>query len=110
MARFRSNSLSNNSSRAGTAISAAAVGVGALLSETKSAIVVSVSCPTALIIGIRQENIARATDSSLNAHRSSIEPPPRPTMSTSMEPYASACSIDLTMEGAACASLYNRRK
>ena len=36
----------------GTANSAAPVGVGARKSETKSAIVKSTSCPTALIIGI----------------------------------------------------------
>ena len=36
----------------GTANSAAAVGVGALISEIKSTSVKSVSCPTALITGI----------------------------------------------------------
>lgn len=67
----------------GTASSAAPVGVGALRSATKSAIVKSTSCPTALITGILQSNIARATTSSLKGHRSSIEPPPLPTINTS---------------------------
>ena len=39
------------SDNCGTAISAAPVGVGALKSATKSAIVKSISCPTALIVG-----------------------------------------------------------
>ena len=67
----------------GTAISAAPVGVGARRSATKSAIVKSTSCPTALIVGIEQLYIALATISSLNAHKSSIDPPPRPTINTS---------------------------
>ena len=46
-------------------------------------IVVSVSCPTAEIMGISQSNTACATFSSLKAHRSSMEPPPRPTIITS---------------------------
>ena len=72
-----------NSSCAATTISAAADGVGARRSATKSAIVMSVSCPTAEMTGTGQLAIARATISSLNAHRSSIDPPPRPTMTTS---------------------------
>jgi len=67
----------------GTANSAAPVGVGALKSATKSAMVKSVSCPTADITGIFDEKIARATISSLNAHNSSIDPPPRPIINTS---------------------------
>ena len=67
----------------GTAISAAPVGVGALRSATKSAIVKSISCPTALITGIGHSYMALATISSLNAHKSSIEPPPLPTIKTS---------------------------
>ena len=55
------------SSRTGTARSAAADGVGARRSATKSAIVKSVSWPTAEITGTRQAGIARATGSSLNA-------------------------------------------
>src|SRR5688572_1594272 len=50
------------SSRAATS-SAAAEGVGARLSATKSAIVKSVSWPTADITGITDERIARATSS-----------------------------------------------
>ena len=67
----------------GVVISAAAVGVAALVSATKSAIVKSVSCPTAAIIGILQSNIALATSSVLYAHRSSIDPPPLPIIITS---------------------------
>ena len=52
-------------------------------SATKSAIVTSVSWPTAEITGTGDRAIARATISSLNAQRSSIDPPPRPTMTTS---------------------------
>ena len=66
-----------------TTSSAAADGVGARRSATKSAMVKSVSWPTAEITGTRQPAMARATRSSLNAHRSSMEPPPRPTITTS---------------------------
>ena len=38
----------------GVAATAAADGVGALKSETKSAIVVSVSCPIELMMGVEQ--------------------------------------------------------
>ena len=55
--------------------SAAADGVGALKSATKSAIVKSVSCPTPEIIGIFELYIALATTSSLNGHKSSRDPP-----------------------------------
>ena len=58
-------------------------GVGARTSAAKSARLVSVSWPTAEITGIGDPAIARTTISSLNAHRSSIEPPPRATISTS---------------------------
>jgi hypothetical protein len=57
--------------------SAAAEGVGARRSATKSAMVTSVSWPTALTTGIRLAKIARATRSSLKLHKSSSEPPPR---------------------------------
>ena len=67
----------------GTAKSAAAVGVGALLSATKSEMVKSISWPTALITGISHAYISRATISSLNDHRSSMLPPPRPTINVS---------------------------
>ncbi len=72
-----------NSSRLATTVSAAADGVGARRSATKSAMVVSVSWPTAEMTGTGDATIARATTSSLNAQRSSIDPPPRPTMMTS---------------------------
>ena len=52
-------------------------------SAAKSASVVSVSCPTAEMIGMLHAAIARTTTSSLNDHRSSIEPPPRATMTRS---------------------------
>ena len=67
----------------GTASSAAADGVGALKSATKSAIVKSVSCPTADIIGISELYILCATISSLNGHKSSKEPPPLAKINTS---------------------------
>lgn len=70
-----------------TASSAAAEGVGALKSATKSAIVKSVSCPTAEIIGIFELYIALATISSLNGHKSSNEPPPLPIIKTSARPF-----------------------
>ena len=43
----------------------------------------SVSCPTPEITGTAEAAIARATVSSLKAHRSSSEPPPRATITTS---------------------------
>ena len=64
--------------------SAAAVGVAARRSAPRSLIVTSVSWPTALMIGIRLRWMARATGSSLKAHRSSSDPPPRPAMMTSI--------------------------
>ena len=45
--------------------------------------VLGVIRPTAEIIGIFEANIARITFSSLNAHKSSSEPPPRPMIITS---------------------------
>ena len=72
-----------NSFLPGTIISAAAEGVGALKSATKSAMVKSIWCPTAETMGILLAKIARATFSSLKAHKSSKEPPPLPTISTS---------------------------
>ena len=72
----------------GVASSAAAVGVAALRSATKSAKVTSVSCPTLEITGKRDSKIARTTISSLKAQRSSMEPPPRPMMRTSKDPHA----------------------
>ena len=66
-----------------TASSAAADGVGARKSATKSVIVKSVSCPTADMTGVLELKTASITGSSLKAHKSSIEPPPRPTIITS---------------------------
>ena len=76
-------SFNFNSSIFVTASSAAADGVGALKSATKSAIVKSVSCPTADIIGSSEAKIALATTSSLNGHKSSKEPPPLASIKTS---------------------------
>ena len=61
----------------------AADGVGARKSAVKSQMVKSTSCPTAEIIGVRQQKISRASASSLKLHKSSSEPPPRPTINTS---------------------------
>ena len=77
----------------GTTSSAAADGVGALRSAIRSEMVTSISCPTAETIGIVDPDIALATGSSLKAQRSSIEPPPRPTMITSGSPVATKSLI-----------------
>ncbi len=53
-------------------------------SATRSVSEMSVSCPTAEIVGTRTAARARQTASLLNAARSSRPPPPRPTMQTSM--------------------------
>ena len=53
------------------------------MSDTKSLIVKSISWPTADTIGLLELYIALATISSLKAHKSSIEPPPRPSIITS---------------------------
>ena len=80
--------------RSGTSSSAAAEGVGARRSAAKSARVKSVSWPTAETTGIGEAAIARTRASSLNAHRSSSEPPPRASSTTSYRPLAVArCSI-----------------
>ena len=81
--RPRAPSWSSRSRRTGTASSAAAVGVGARVSAAWSISVMSVSWPTAEIRGMDEAAAARTTTSSLNAHRSSIEPPPRATITTS---------------------------
>ena len=54
-----------------------------IISETKSIIVKSVSCPTAETIGLLQLYVAVATISVLNGCKSSILPPPRATITTS---------------------------
>jgi hypothetical protein len=66
--------------------SAAAVGVGARRSAQKSAMVKSVSCPTPQIRGAGLRTIVRASDSSLKAHKSSSDPPPRTSKMTSISP------------------------
>ena len=53
------------------------------MSAIKSAIVKSTSWPTALITGVFDSNMAFATISSLNDHRSSMLPPPLPTIKVS---------------------------
>ena len=81
--RSKSATAACRSASTGVAISAAPVGVGARRSETKSIRVVSVSCPTAEMIGMVAAATERARASSLKAQRSSTEPPPRATMTTS---------------------------
>src|SRR2546429_490589 len=73
----------SNSRRVCTTSSAAAEGVEARTSATKSAMVKSVSWPTPEMTGISEAKIARATISSLKDHKSSMEPPPRARMRTS---------------------------
>ena len=85
----------------GTTRSAAADGVGARRSAAKSASVVSVSWPTALTTGIGLSTIARTTISSLNAHMSSSEPPPRPTIRTSATRFRANQRIARAIAGAA---------
>ena len=83
--------------KSGVAATAAPVGVGALKSATKSLIVKSISCPTPLIIGILLFYIALATISSLNGHKSSIAPPPRPKIIVSISSKVFAYSIIRTI-------------
>ena len=52
-------------------------------------------------MGILESKIALATISSLNAHKSSIEPPPLPTIIVSACPHLFTDSIALAMLGAA---------
>ncbi len=96
-------------SRSGVTAAAAAVGVGARTSATKSQIVKSVSWPTPDTTGSADSNTARATTSSLNAHRSSIEPPPRPTISTSTSARSFAVRIACAMSAAAPSPCTARR-
>ncbi len=56
-----------------------------------SAMLKSTSWPTALTTGSSLAAIARATISSLKAHRSSSEPPPRPTIRASRATLPSRC-------------------
>ena len=80
----RPSTSASRAALSGTTSSAAAEGVGARRSATKSAMVKSVSWPTQETTGMREAAMARATGSSLNAQRSSREPPPRPTRRTSV--------------------------
>ena len=64
--------------------SAEAVGVGTLMSLTKSHTVKSISWPTPEIVGIGKEKISLAKSSLLKHQRSSIEPPPLDRMTTSI--------------------------
>ena len=80
------------SSLRSTTSSAAADGVGARRSATRSAIVTSVSWPTPEIVGIVEAARARATASSLKGARSSGEPPPRARIRTSKPPRRLRCA------------------
>ena len=79
----RRTNAASHSSASGTTSSAAAEGVGARTSAAKSAMVKSISWPMPLITGIGEATMARANSSSLKAHRSSKEPPPRARINTS---------------------------
>src|SRR2546422_3170290 len=104
----------------GETSSAAALGVAARTSATKSTIVTSVSWPIALTTGAREAATARASPSSLKHHRSSSDPPPRATMTTSTRSAMNArarrrlagASGPWTRAGAItmCAIGYRRRK
>ena len=80
--------------------------MGARTSATKSAMVKSVSCPTPLTTGTGLAAMVRASCSSLKAHRSSIEPPPR---TSRMRSTAGAGSLVESASSAcpSCASRYN---
>src|SRR5690625_6841116 len=80
----------------------AAVGVGARQSAAKSVKQKSISWPTAEIIGIALAATSRVKASSLNAHKSSKEPPPRPITRTSH--FASALALLRASRNAAGAS------
>ena len=86
-----------------TSPTAAAEGVGARTSAAKSAIVKSTSCPIPEMIGIGQATMARAKPSSLKAHRSSSEPPPRARIKTSHSARRPASPIAAMISLAACA-------
>ena len=73
----------SKSSRRATTSSAACDGVAARTSAARSVSVTSTSCPTAEIVGIDEAATALTTTSSLKEARSSLEPPPRATMTTS---------------------------
>ena len=77
------------------------MGVDARWSAARSASVKSVSCPTALIVGKGEAAIALTTTSSLNAQRSSTDPPPLPTMTRSKPPAEASTSIACAISPAA---------
>ena len=81
--RTMERSRSIVSARSVLRISAAALGVGARTSATRSEVVTSVSWPTAEMTGTPLAAMARARTSSLNSQRSSRLPPPRVTTMTS---------------------------
>ena len=89
------------SAKTGTTNSAAAEGVGARRSATKSAIVKSISCPIADTTGMIDLDIACATTSSLKAHKSSIDPPPLPIIRASILFILLICSIAQAISSAA---------
>ena len=76
-------STRSSSHIAGATASAAAVGVDARTSATMSAIEVSGSCPIPVTTGTGHATTARATSSALNGIRSSYDPPPRTSSTTS---------------------------
>ena len=94
----------SRSARTGTARSAAAVGVGARQSATRSISVQSVSWPTAEISGMALAATARATISSLKPQRSSRLPPPRATIIRSGRGIAAADASALKPAMAAATS------
>ena len=101
-ARPSQRSMSRDRSAVARRTSSAALeGVAARTSATKSAMVKSVSWPTPAITGTREATMARATTSSLNAQRSSIEPPPRATMMTSTSSTRASASRARAMSAAA---------
>ena len=81
--------------------------VEARASAAKSAMVKSVSWPTQEITGMREAAMARATISSLKGQRSSSEPPPRPTSSTSGRLFTGQTSV-LPCTPAGCMELLRR--
>src|SRR5258706_156940 len=83
---------SSSSARSGLTSSAAAVGVGARRSATKSAMVKSVSWPMPVTTGTGHARTARAPISSLKPPKSSMLPPPRTSNTTSHPPSLPAIS------------------
>ena len=115
-ARTRAASASStfciSSARAGQSSCAACEGVAARRSAVMSARVTSTSCPMPASTGRRDSNTASATASSLKAHKSSSEPPPRTSTTACAQPCALASCSARTMEGAAsapCTRAGNRR-